>query len=219
MIAPVAEPSTLPTRVPFSRSLKGWPVQPFMPTTMTIASSPTPTGLYDQRISILPRCHIARAAFSPHCGLGDCFPERMIRDFGQVLRIEEVSGHLFVLNHFCHIDLGTAARLHIVHHDPGNGWDPVDCLHRAMFGLEKPAGTVVEVALNRQQRIGRYIAYDLGVIRMVDGMVFKFVDLLAVTGLGAYQLLAATAEVLDLTLVTADERLLGLETIRTMANR
>ena len=33
------------------------------------------------------------------------------------------------------------------------------------------------------------------------------------------RILAATAEVLDLTLVTADERLLGLETIRTMANR
>jgi PIN domain nuclease of toxin-antitoxin system len=35
----------------------------------------------------------------------------------------------------------------------------------------------------------------------------------------ADRILAATAEVLDLTLVTADERLLGLETIRTMANR
>jgi PIN domain nuclease of toxin-antitoxin system len=33
------------------------------------------------------------------------------------------------------------------------------------------------------------------------------------------RILAATAEVLDLTLVTADERLLGLGTIRTMANR
>ena len=43
-------------------------------------------------------------------------------------------------------------------------------------------------------------------------------------GLQMYQhpadrILAATAEVLDLTLVTADERLLGLGTIRTMANR
>lgn len=35
----------------------------------------------------------------------------------------------------------------------------------------------------------------------------------------ADRILAATAEVLDLTLVTADERLLGLGTIRTMANR
>ncbi|MBZ5666565.1 MAG: type II toxin-antitoxin system VapC family toxin [Acidobacteriia bacterium] len=35
----------------------------------------------------------------------------------------------------------------------------------------------------------------------------------------ADRFLAATAEVLDLTLVTADERLLGLGTIRTMANR
>jgi PIN domain nuclease of toxin-antitoxin system len=35
----------------------------------------------------------------------------------------------------------------------------------------------------------------------------------------ADRVLAATAEVLDLTLVTADERLLGLGTIRTMANR
>lgn len=35
----------------------------------------------------------------------------------------------------------------------------------------------------------------------------------------ADRILIATAEVLDLTLVTADERLLGLETIRTMANR
>ncbi len=33
------------------------------------------------------------------------------------------------------------------------------------------------------------------------------------------RILAATAEVLDLTLVTADERLLGLGTIRTMGNR
>jgi len=33
------------------------------------------------------------------------------------------------------------------------------------------------------------------------------------------RILAATAEVLDLTLVTADERLLGLGTIRTLANR
>ena len=35
----------------------------------------------------------------------------------------------------------------------------------------------------------------------------------------ADRILAATAEVLDLTLVTADERLLGLGTIRTIANR
>ena len=35
----------------------------------------------------------------------------------------------------------------------------------------------------------------------------------------ADRILAATAEVLDLTLVTADERLLGLGTMRTMANR
>jgi len=35
----------------------------------------------------------------------------------------------------------------------------------------------------------------------------------------ADRILAATAEVLDLTLVTADERLLGLGTIRTMSNR
>jgi PIN domain nuclease of toxin-antitoxin system len=35
----------------------------------------------------------------------------------------------------------------------------------------------------------------------------------------ADRILAATAEVLDLTLVTADARLLGLGTIRTMANR
>jgi PIN domain nuclease of toxin-antitoxin system len=35
----------------------------------------------------------------------------------------------------------------------------------------------------------------------------------------ADRILAATAEVLDLTLVTADERLLGLGTIRTMGNR
>jgi PIN domain nuclease of toxin-antitoxin system len=35
----------------------------------------------------------------------------------------------------------------------------------------------------------------------------------------ADRILAATAEVLDLTLVTTDERLLGLGTIRTMANR
>jgi PIN domain nuclease of toxin-antitoxin system len=35
----------------------------------------------------------------------------------------------------------------------------------------------------------------------------------------ADRILAATAEVLDLTLVTADERLLGLGTIKTLANR
>ena len=35
----------------------------------------------------------------------------------------------------------------------------------------------------------------------------------------ADRILAATAEVLDLTLVTADERLLGLGPIRTLANR
>jgi PIN domain nuclease of toxin-antitoxin system len=35
----------------------------------------------------------------------------------------------------------------------------------------------------------------------------------------ADRFLAATAQVLDLTLVTADERLLGLGNIRTMANR
>jgi PIN domain nuclease of toxin-antitoxin system len=35
----------------------------------------------------------------------------------------------------------------------------------------------------------------------------------------ADRMLAATAEILDLTLVTADERLLGLGTMRTMANR
>jgi len=35
----------------------------------------------------------------------------------------------------------------------------------------------------------------------------------------ADRILAATAEVLDLTLVTADERLLGLGNIKTMANR
>lgn len=35
----------------------------------------------------------------------------------------------------------------------------------------------------------------------------------------ADRFLAATAQVLDLTLVTADERLLGLGTIRTMSNR
>lgn len=35
----------------------------------------------------------------------------------------------------------------------------------------------------------------------------------------ADRFLAATAQVLDLTLVTADQRLLGLVNIRTMANR
>jgi PIN domain nuclease of toxin-antitoxin system len=35
----------------------------------------------------------------------------------------------------------------------------------------------------------------------------------------ADRILAATAQVLDLTLVTADERLLGLGNIRTLANR
>jgi PIN domain nuclease of toxin-antitoxin system len=35
----------------------------------------------------------------------------------------------------------------------------------------------------------------------------------------ADRILAATAQVLDLTLITADERLLGLGTIRTLANR
>ena len=35
----------------------------------------------------------------------------------------------------------------------------------------------------------------------------------------ADRILAATAQVLDLTLVTADERLLGLGTIRTLSNR
>ena len=35
----------------------------------------------------------------------------------------------------------------------------------------------------------------------------------------ADRILAATAQVLDLTLVTADQRLLGLGTIRTMGNR
>ena len=35
----------------------------------------------------------------------------------------------------------------------------------------------------------------------------------------ADRILAATSEVLDLTLVTADERLLGLGTIRTLGNR
>jgi PIN domain nuclease of toxin-antitoxin system len=35
----------------------------------------------------------------------------------------------------------------------------------------------------------------------------------------ADRFLAATAQVLDLTLVTADEKLLGLGTIRTLANR
>jgi PIN domain nuclease of toxin-antitoxin system len=35
----------------------------------------------------------------------------------------------------------------------------------------------------------------------------------------ADRILAATAQILDLTLVTADQRLLGLGTIRTMANR
>ncbi|HYL63715.1 MAG TPA: type II toxin-antitoxin system VapC family toxin [Candidatus Methylomirabilis sp.] len=35
----------------------------------------------------------------------------------------------------------------------------------------------------------------------------------------ADRFLAATAQVLDLTLVTADQRLLGLGTVRTMANR
>jgi len=35
----------------------------------------------------------------------------------------------------------------------------------------------------------------------------------------ADRFLAATAKVLDLTLVTADERLLGLGNIRTLANR
>jgi PIN domain nuclease of toxin-antitoxin system len=35
----------------------------------------------------------------------------------------------------------------------------------------------------------------------------------------ADRILAATAQVLDLTLVTADERLLGLGTIRTLGNR
>ncbi len=35
----------------------------------------------------------------------------------------------------------------------------------------------------------------------------------------ADRILAATAKVLDLTLVTADQRLLGLGTIRTMSNR
>ena len=44
-------------------------------------------------------------------------------------------------------------------------------------------------------------------------------EALPIHGDPADRFIAATAQVLDLTLVTADQRLLGLGTIRTMANR
>jgi PIN domain nuclease of toxin-antitoxin system len=50
-------------------------------------------------------------------------------------------------------------------------------------------------------------------------LVARQLPLHTLSGDPADRILAATAQVLDLTLVTADERLLGLGTIRTMGNR
>ncbi len=71
--------------------------------------------------------------------------------------------------------------------------DPVDWLPLALSGIHRETPLTHEIALAAHR--------------------------LHLHGDSADRFLAATAEVLDLTLVTADQRLLGLGTIRTMANR
>ncbi|MGC1484327.1 MAG: type II toxin-antitoxin system VapC family toxin [Candidatus Acidiferrum sp.] len=71
--------------------------------------------------------------------------------------------------------------------------EPVDWLPLALAGIHREAPLTHEIALAAHQ--------------------------LHLHGDPADRFLAATAQVLDLTLVTADQRLLGLGNIRTMANR
>ena len=71
--------------------------------------------------------------------------------------------------------------------------EPVDWLSQALAGIHREAPLTYEIALAAHQ--------------------------LHLHGDPADRFLAATAQVLELTLVTADQRLLGLGNIRTLANR
>ena len=71
--------------------------------------------------------------------------------------------------------------------------EPIDWLPLALAGIHREAPLTHEIALAAHQ--------------------------LHLHGDPADRFLAATAQVLDLTLVTADQRLLGLANTRTMANR
>src|SRR6185437_12591886 len=60
--------------------------------------------------------------------------------------------------------------------------------------LEGAAGAVIEVPFDGQQRICRDVTYHLGVIRIVDGMVFEFVDCFTVAGFSPRELLASATK-------------------------
>jgi PIN domain nuclease of toxin-antitoxin system len=91
-----------------------------------------------------------------------------------------------------------------------------------------PISTWEVLRLHRKGRI--FLANDLTAwLRSALGGIQKYAPLTHEIAFAAEQLvlhddpadrfLAATAQVLDLTLVTADARLLGLGTIRTLGNR
>lgn len=91
-----------------------------------------------------------------------------------------------------------------------------------------PISTWEALRLHRKGRI--FLANDLTAwLRSALGGIQQYAPLTHEIAFVAEQLLlhadpadrflAATAQVLDLTLVTADQRLLGLGTIRTLANR
>ncbi|MGB8457575.1 MAG: PIN domain-containing protein [Candidatus Acidiferrum sp.] len=71
--------------------------------------------------------------------------------------------------------------------------DPADWLPQALAGIRRHAPLTHDIVLAAEQ------------LRLRDDPADRFI--------------AATAQVHDLTLVTADQRLLGLGAIRAMANR
>jgi PIN domain nuclease of toxin-antitoxin system len=90
---------------------------------------------------------------------------------------------------------------------PMSTWEALTLLYKRRFEIDEP----VQQWLSRAT-LGIHEAPFTHEIALAARQLSMHQD-------PADRILAATAQVLDLTLVTADQRLLGLGTIRTLANR
>ncbi len=75
----------------------------------------------------------------------------MVRDVEKILRLEDIRRYLLVPYHFYHVNLGTVARLNVLHHDFGDRRNAINRLDRAKLGLEELASAVVKIALDGHQ--------------------------------------------------------------------
>jgi hypothetical protein len=89
-------------------------------------------------------------------------PERVFGGIRQVFGIEQSRRRLLAVLHAGYVDLATATRLHVAHHDLDDGRDAVDLLDfLEAFRQEQLAIDISQVALDRQSRIDGDPGYNL----------------------------------------------------------